>query len=172
MYAINISFKDILHIGTADSSFYFIWTSLVHGFVSVYVHSSLSFTSAHFVSFTDLSASPGSQLLCRCPVTAPTSFFGPHILAFTGPPLRISFRSGFHAPVSFTVCPSSVLLSSVIPLAAFPFVRGSTDLSRSPFPTSSVLHRFPLPLLFSSCLVVCNSVHLARGWTGGGGPYV
>jgi hypothetical protein len=64
--------KDILRIGTADSSFSVIWTGLVHDYVHVFlrvfVHSLLSFTSPHFVSFRG----PWTSLLHRFPV--PLSF--------------------------------------------------------------------------------------------------
>ena len=158
MYPINVSFKDILRIGTADSSFSLIWTGLVHDYVhvflQVFVHSFLSFTTPQFLSNTGLrtclvhqSAVPfehGSMDLPRSPVRSsfrtrvhgPASVTRPQLLSNTGPRTCVVPRF---------VCPPSVLQSS------FPFSHGSTDLSCSPFPTSSVLHPFPhLPLFISS----------------------
>jgi hypothetical protein len=69
-------------------------------------------------------------------------------------PVPNSCRSRVYAPASFIVprfvSPLSVLRSSVIPRFSSPFALGSMDLSGSSFPTSSVLHRFPLHLLFIS----------------------
>jgi hypothetical protein len=122
MYTVNVSFKDILRIGTADSSFSVIWTGLVHYYVHVFlqvsVHSPLSFTSAHFVSFTgpvsSSSVVPRSLNLRRSPV----------LLPFTGSQTCLAHQS------------------------AFPFVHGSTHLCHSLFPASSILHRSSVPLLF------------------------
>jgi hypothetical protein len=188
MYTINVSFKDILRIGTADSLFTVIWTGLVHDYVhvflQVFVHSPLSFTSAYFVSFTG----PWTSLLHRFP--APLSFPGhwtyvvrrssfrsrvhapasltspvpsstvvprslnlrrsPVLLSFTGPRTCLAHQSGsqfvcrsrVYAPVSFTV-PRFVSPSSVLRFS-FPFAHGSMDLSRSSFPTSPVVHQFPV----------------------------
>lgn len=65
-------------------------------------------------------------------------------------PVRISFRSRIHGcqlPVRLSF-PSH--LTYVVLWSTQPFVHESTKLSWSRFPTCSVLHRFSLPLLFSS----------------------
>jgi hypothetical protein len=106
----------------------------------------------------------GSQFLCRSPVTEPTSFAGPPFvhgsanlprspvrfpvpLSFTGPRTYVVHRS----PLRQSVIGSP---SSVIRRSSFPYAHGSMDLSRSPFPTSSVLQRFPLTLLFISSQLI------------------
>jgi hypothetical protein len=162
MYAINVSFKDILRIGTADSSFSATWTGPVHDYVHVFlmvfVRSPLSFTSAHFVSFMG----PWTSLLHRFPVP---QLFLSH---WTYVVRRSAFRSRVHGPASLTspvpsssVTPqslnlrrSAVLLPFTGPRkclayqSAIPFVHGSSHLCRSPCPAPSVLHRFSVPLSF------------------------
>ena len=92
MYPINVSFKDILRIGTADSSFSLICTGLVHVFLQVFVHSLVIHHSA--VPFEH-----GSMDLSRSPV-------------------RSSFRTRVHGPASVTspqflsntdICDSNIL---------------------------------------------------------------
>jgi hypothetical protein len=63
-------------------------------------------------------------------------------------PVRISFRSRVHRPLSFT-CSQFLCSSPVTESTSFagpPFVHGSTHLCRSSFPATSVLHRFSVPL--------------------------
>jgi hypothetical protein len=89
MYTINVSFKDILRIGTADSSFSVIWTGLVHdyvhGFLQFFDHTPLSFNQRAFPfvhGSMDLSPLPVPSS-CRSPVTEPTSFAGPPFIPVT-----------------------------------------------------------------------------------------
>lgn len=184
MYTINVSFKDILRIGTADSSFSVIWTSLVYGFLHLWrspvrisfrsrVDGPLSFNGSLFLcrsavteptSFagppfvhgsTDLLLSPVRfQFLCRSSVTEPTSFAGPPFVHGSSDlprsPVRSSFRSGSTHLCRSPFPASSFLRRFSVPLSFPGPHHGFTDPSRSPFPTSTVLHRCPLPLLFIS----------------------
>ena len=69
MYPINVSFKDILRTGTADSSFSFICTGLVHNYVhvflQVFVHSFFSFTTPLFLSNTLIRVKISKFMLIR-----------------------------------------------------------------------------------------------------------
>ena len=149
MYPINVSFKDILRIGSADSSFSLIWTGLVHDYVhvflQVFVHSFLSFTTPQFLSNTGLRT---------CLVHQSAVPFEHGSMDLSRSPVRCSFRTRVHGPASVT---SPQFFSNTGPWtclrhqAAVPCEHGSTDLSCSPFPTSSVFHPFPhLPLFISS----------------------
>jgi hypothetical protein len=111
------------------------------------IHGPLSFT--------------GSQFLCRSPVTEPTSLVSTHTVSLTSPRTCLAHQSAFpFVHWSTHICRSPFRLSCIgcpflchstaAPPPPFPFVHGSTDLSLSPLPTSSVLLRFPLLLLFSS----------------------
>jgi hypothetical protein len=120
MHRINASFKDILRIGTADSSFSVICSDpvhdYVHRFLQVFIHSPLSFTSAHFLSSR---------------VHGPASLTSSHLLSFTDPRTCVFHRSS--------------LLQSFVPLS-FP---GPNFLSFTG-PRTCRVHRFPLPALFIS----------------------
>jgi hypothetical protein len=104
----------------------------------------LSFTGPR----TSLAHQSGSQFLCRSPVTEPTSFTGPRTCLAHQSGSQFLCRSRVHAPMSFPVLrfvsPASVLHSSVTSRSSSPYAHESMDLSRSPFPTSSVLHQFPV----------------------------
>jgi hypothetical protein len=146
MYTINVNFKDILRIGTADSSFSVIWTGLIHDYVQVFsqvfVHS-LTCHSPVRISFRSRAHGPvtftGSQFLCNSPVTEPTSFAGPPFIHGSTNLPRSPVRFPFPLPFPVTE-PTS--------FAGPPFVHGSKHLCRSPFPAASVLHRFSILLSF------------------------
>src|SRR5215470_14031395 len=137
MYTINVSFKVILRIGTADSSFSVIWTGLVHGFLQVFVHQCV-FSFVH--GSMDLSPStvpcssvvPQSLNLRRSPV----------LLSFTGPRTCLGHQSA----VPFVPGPRTCVVHRS-PLR-HSFV-GSPFLCHSPVLITGsrirLVHRFPLP---------------------------
>jgi hypothetical protein len=155
MYPINVSFKDILRIGTADSSFSLIWTGLVHDYVhvflQVFVHSFLSFTTPQFLSNTGLRT---------CLVHQSAVPFEHGSMDLPRSPVRSSFRTRVHGPASVT---SPQFLSNTGPCtclghqAAVSFEHGSTHLCRSPLRLSfigspvliSFLSRVHGPVLFT-----------------------
>jgi hypothetical protein len=106
----------------------------------------------------ELSPSPvPSSTVVRSPVTEPRSFAGPPFVHGSTDLPRSPVR--FPVPLSFVLRSlnlhrSPVRLSFTGPRtclahqSAFPIVYGSTHLCRSPFPASSVLHRFSVPLSF------------------------
>jgi len=158
MYTINVSFKDILRIGTADSSFSVIWTGLVHGFLQVFVHQCV-FSFVH--GSMDLSPStvpcssvvPQSLNLRRSPV----------LLSFTAPRTCFFHQSGSSSsvvPQSLNLHRSPVLLSFTGPRtclghqSAVPFVPG---------PRTCVVHRSPLRHSFVGSPFLCHSPVLITG---------
>ena len=141
MYPINVSFKDILRIGTADSSFSLIWTGLVHDYVhvflQVFVHSFLSFTTPQFLSNTSLR----TRLVHQSAVP-----FERGSMDLPRSPGRSSFRTRVHAPVSFPA-------SSVLHRFSSPHFLSLTG------PRTCLVHRFPLPPSFiRSHISRCSSV--------------
>jgi hypothetical protein len=107
MYPINVSFKDILRIGTADSSFSLICTGLVHDYVhvflQVFVHSFLSFTTPQFLSNTGLWTCLGHQSAVLFEYGSTHLCCSPLRQSFIGSPVLISFLSRVHGPVLYTV---------------------------------------------------------------------
>ena len=141
MYPINVSFKDILRIGTADSSFSLICTGLVHDYVHVYlqvfVHSFLSFTTPQFLSNTGPWTCLGHQSAVP---------FEHGSMDLPRSPVRSSFRTRVHAPVSFPA-------SSVFHRFSSPHFLSLMG------PRTCLVHRFPLPPSFiRSHISRCSSV--------------
>jgi hypothetical protein len=99
----------------------------------------------------------------------PTCFCRSSFTHIYDSPVRISYRSRVHGPLSFTgsrfLCPSPVTEPTLF--AGPPFVHGSTDLPHSPVwfpvplsfmgPRTCVVHRSPLRQSFIGSLFLCHS---------------